>query len=134
MLFELIRIYWMCVLSHFSHVWLFVTVARQAPTPWDSSGKNTGEDCHSPLQRIFLTHGSNLGLLHCRQILYHLSYREVQYIHYCEHWVEFPVLYSRQGILPNTLVINIVLCIHMANSLWCTAETNTTFVKWLNLN
>ncbi|XP_070650422.1 cilium assembly protein DZIP1L isoform X3 [Bos indicus] len=30
-------------------------------------------DCHAPLQRIFLTEGSNLGLLHCRQILYHLS-------------------------------------------------------------
>ena len=27
-----------------------------------------------PLQRIFLTQGSNLGLLHCRQILYHLSH------------------------------------------------------------
>ena len=25
-----------------------------------------------PFQRIFLTQGSNLGLLHCRQILYHL--------------------------------------------------------------
>ena len=28
-----------------------------------------------PLQGIFLTQGSNLGLLHCRQILYHLSHR-----------------------------------------------------------
>ena len=34
-------------------------------------------DCHSLLQRIFWTQGSNLGLLHCRQILYWLSYREV---------------------------------------------------------
>ena len=29
--------------------------------------------CHSLLQRIFLTQGLNLGLLHCRQILYGLS-------------------------------------------------------------
>ena len=29
------------------------------------------------LQWIFLTEGSNPGLLHCRQILYHLSYGEV---------------------------------------------------------
>ena len=43
--------------------------------PWDSPSKNTGVDCHSLLQRIFLTQGSNPGLLHCRQILYHLSYR-----------------------------------------------------------
>ena len=34
-------------------------------------------DCHSLLQRIFLTQGSNPGLLNCRQILYHLSYKEV---------------------------------------------------------
>ena len=45
--------------------------------PWDSPDKNTGADCHSFLQRIFLTQGSNPGLLHCRQIFYHLSYREV---------------------------------------------------------
>ena len=33
-------------------------------------GKNTGVGCHALLQGSFLTHGSNLGLLHCRQILY----------------------------------------------------------------
>ena len=32
-------------------------------------------DCHFLLQRIFLTQGLNLGLLHCRQILYHLSHQ-----------------------------------------------------------
>ena len=31
--------------------------------------------CHCLLQGIFLTQGSNLGLLHCRQILYHLSHQ-----------------------------------------------------------
>ena len=44
--------------------------------PWNSSGKNTGLGCHSLLQGIFLTQGSNPGLLHCRQILYHLSNQE----------------------------------------------------------
>ena len=29
-------------------------------------GKNTGVDCHSLLQGIFLIQGSNLDLLHCR--------------------------------------------------------------------
>ena len=33
-------------------------------------------DCHSLLQGIFPIEGSNLGLLHCRQILYHLSHQE----------------------------------------------------------
>ena len=41
--------------------------------PWNSPGKNTGVGGHSLLQGIFLTQGSNLGLLHCRQIPYCLS-------------------------------------------------------------
>ena len=43
--------------------------------PWDSPGKNSGVSCHSLLQGIFPTQGSNLGLLHCRQTLYCLSYK-----------------------------------------------------------
>ena len=43
--------------------------------PWNSPGKNTGVVSHFFLRGIFLTQGSNLGLLHCRQILYHLSYQ-----------------------------------------------------------
>ena len=43
--------------------------------PWNSPGKNTTVGSHSPLQGFFLTQGSNLGLLHCRQILYHLSHQ-----------------------------------------------------------
>ena len=39
--------------------------------PWNSPGKNTGVGSHSLLQGIFPTQGLNLGLLHCRQILYH---------------------------------------------------------------
>ena len=42
---------------------------------WDSPAKNTGEGCHSLLQGTLLTQGSSLGLLHCRQILYHLSHQ-----------------------------------------------------------
>jgi len=33
--------------------------------------------CHSLLQGVFPTQGSNLGLLHFRQILYCMRYREV---------------------------------------------------------
>ena len=43
--------------------------------PWDSPGKNTGVGCHFLLQEIFPTQGSNLGLPHCRQILYCLSHQ-----------------------------------------------------------
>ena len=42
---------------------------------WDSPGKNSGVSCHFLLQGIFLTQGSNLGLPHCGQTLYHLSHR-----------------------------------------------------------
>ena len=44
--------------------------------PWNSSGKNTREGRHSHLQGLFLTQGSNSGLPHCMQILYHLSHKE----------------------------------------------------------
>ena len=37
--------------------------------------KNTGVSSLSLLQRIFLSQESNQGLLHCRQILYQLSYQ-----------------------------------------------------------
>ena len=36
----------------------------------------------SPEDLLFLTQGLNLGLLNCRQILYCLSYREVQFYRY----------------------------------------------------
>ena len=43
-------------------------------SPWNSPGQNTGVGRLSLLQGIFPTQGSNPGLLHCRQILYQLSY------------------------------------------------------------
>ena len=42
---------------------------------WDSPGKNAGMGCHFLLQWIIQTQGSNPGLLHRRQILYHLSHQ-----------------------------------------------------------
>ena len=45
--------------------------------PWDFPGKSTGVGCHFLLQGIFPTQGSNPGLLHCRQTLYHLSHQGI---------------------------------------------------------
>ena len=42
--------------------------------PWNSPGKNTGVGSHFFLQGIFLAQRSNPGVLHYRQILYHLSH------------------------------------------------------------
>ena len=44
--------------------------------PWDFPNKDTGVSCHFLLQGIFPTQRSNPGLLHCRLILYQLSYKE----------------------------------------------------------
>ena len=49
--------------------------------PWDFSGKNTGVGSHSLLQGIFPTQGLNLGLLHSRQILDHLSHQGSPHLH-----------------------------------------------------
>ena len=43
-------------------------------SPWNSPGQNTGMGRLSLLQGIFPPQGLNQGLLHCRWILYHLSY------------------------------------------------------------
>ena len=51
-----------------------MAVAHQAPLSMgDSPGKNTGVGCHA-LEGIFPTQEWNWGLLHCRWILYLLSY------------------------------------------------------------
>ena len=65
------------LLSRFSHVRLFATVwtvAHQDPLYMDSPGKNTGVGCPALLQGVIPTQELNLGHLHCRQILYQLSY------------------------------------------------------------
>ena len=68
--------------------WCVCLVTRSCPTLCDpvscsppgssvhgaSPGKNAGVGCHFLLQGIFPTQGSNPGLPHCRQILYHLSH------------------------------------------------------------
>ena len=46
--------------------------------PWNSPRKNTGVSCHALLE-TFSIQESNLGLLHCRQILYHLSHLEAPF-------------------------------------------------------
>ena len=45
-------------------------------SPWNSPGQNTGVSSFPILQGIFLTQETNQDLLHCRQILYQLSYQE----------------------------------------------------------
>ena len=44
-------------------------------SPWNSWGQNPGVGSHSLLQGIFPTQELNQGFLHCRGILYQLSYQ-----------------------------------------------------------
>ena len=50
-------------------------------SPWISPGQNTGVGSLSLLQGIFPTQGLNLGLLHCRRILYQLNHKGFSSIH-----------------------------------------------------
>ena len=64
-------------------------------SPWSSPGQSTGVGSLSLLQGIFLTQELNLGLLHCRQILYQLSYEGTSVI--CEKmlWEYVDILFSQ---------------------------------------
>ena len=54
----------------FSTTW---TIAYQASLSMGFPGKNTGVGFHFLLQGILPTQGTNLGLLHCRETLYHMN-------------------------------------------------------------
>ena len=54
--------------------------------PWNSLGKNTGVGCHFLLEGLFLTQGSNLCLLHCKKIIYHLSHQRSNCGFTSVHW------------------------------------------------
>ena len=51
-------------------------------SPWKCLGQNTGVGSLSLLQQIFPIQESNRGLLHCRRILYPLSYQGSPYSWY----------------------------------------------------
>ena len=60
------------VTEHRSHT----LQADSLPTEPQGKPKNTGVGSLFLLQLIFLVHESNRGLLHCRWIIYQLSYQE----------------------------------------------------------
>ena len=61
----------------------------------DCPGENNGVGCHALLQGIFPTQGLIPGLMHCRQILYHLSHQGSLWI---LEWVAYP--FSRGSSWP----------------------------------
>ena len=90
-------------------------------SPWNSPGQDTGVSRLSLLQGIFPTQGSNPGLLHCRQILYQLSYQGLPY-----HYNHFPGWYQ-YIIHLGLLLINLIswtrnLSLSMLYSLLCVPD------------
>ena len=82
---------------------VLVLVVQLCPTLWDPMDCSLpGSSVHGILQArilewtgipffrgIFLTQGSNLGLLHCRQIIYCLNYQGSPY-HVCPNKIHIP--------------------------------------------
>ena len=67
----------MCsVAQSFSLLWPHGLKPTRHLCPWNFPARNTGVGSHALLQGILQTQGSNLCLLHCRQILYHWATRE----------------------------------------------------------
>ena len=70
----------------------------------DSPGENTRMDCLSLLQGIFPTQPLNPELLHCRQILYHLSHKGSPRI---PEWVAYPFSRGSSQLRDQTLASRI---------------------------
>ena len=70
------------------------TVARQAPLSMKFCRPDIGVGSHSLLQGIFPTQELNQGVLHCRWILYQLSYQGRALEHWnsvsIKHWLPLP--------------------------------------------
>ena len=85
-----------------SRVQLFATpwtVAYSLLSLWNFLSKNTGVGCHFLLQGIIPTQGSNPGLLHCRQTLYHLSHQGSPVIT-CEESLKYVSIFLREADIP----------------------------------
>ena len=75
-------------------------------SPWNAPGQNTGVGSLSLLQGILSTQESNRGLLHCRRILYQLSYQESSEMKLSGFSLKYPGiflgLYSRKLLWPQS--------------------------------
>ena len=87
-------------------------------SPWNSPGQNTGVDSLSLFQGIFPTQGSNPGLMHCKQILYHRSHKGSPRI---LEWVAYPFS-SRSSRARNQTRVSHIAGGFFAN--WAIREAN----------
>ena len=111
-----------------SHVQLFVTPWTVVPPPGssvhgDSPGKNTRVAFHVLLQGIFPTQEQNPSLLHCRQILYSLSYQgspstNFDYIfrqQFCYLYFQLPLGVEKSNLIVSFLVVLLFCMFYVYN-------------------
>ena len=96
------------------------TVACQAPLSWNSPGKSTGVGCQFLPQGIFLTQGSNPGVLHCRQILHLLSHQGSLAIIIGIGWNTSKA--HRRGILTSLSQIGLSFRLWLSENRWHSTE------------
>ena len=87
---------------------------------WGSPGKSTRVGSHSLLQKIFPTQGSNLDLLHCRCILYHLSHQGS------------PLAHSRLNQFYPPYSDKSKYCANRYQCCWMNSQNNSTFHLAMN--
>ena len=95
----------------------------------DFPGQKIGVGCHAFLQGIFPTQGSNPGLPHWRQILYHQSHQESPRI---LEWVVCP--FSRRSSWPRDQTKSPVSLLHCRQILYCWATGETLIGGYLLLS
>ena len=83
-------------------------------------GKDTGVGCHFLLQGIFPTQGLNPGFLHCRQILYGLSYKGSPY----SFKYVFIAFFNVCSFLSEHLLYMGLLSVQLAIGLLCTRHSS----------
>ena len=111
------------------------TYSARLVSPWNSPGKSTGVGCHSLLQGIFPTQGSNPGLLHCRQTVNHLSHQGSPYetsssIYEDEIRQKWPAALwtSSRGLIPYMTTLHGLppILLPVCWSPWCPAVADDT--------
>ena len=86
-----------CSQDHVTHTRRGVLVTQSCPTVCDLMDYSLpGSSVHVILQ----SEGSNLGILHCRQILYHLSHQE--------RVVRGFILFKEQGVISSWTILGLV--------------------------
>ena len=120
------------VISDSATLW---TVACQAPLSVEFSSQNTGVVCHSLFQGIFLTQGSNPGLLHCRWVLYFLShqgspYKAISILILHEVKMIYVILPETDFVIKQTLDLLVNWATNMLARVHAHTHTHTIALYW----